>query len=130
VLGNLAILGGNNAKITMIDLDREVVIGEPFETAMGDINSMLVFNLKRNENQVYLLCLTGEKTDYSLGKSDIYDIHKTTDMYLKLRRGTLFNLDSINSEYKNYYENEEIRKKQKIYVTSINNEAFKVNNFF
>ena len=83
-LGHIAVFGGRLKKnkkmfnMRFIDMKNKVLIGLPFETAIGDINSFSLGVI--SENQI-VLALSGINCNYSHKKTDLFDV---TDLFKSL----------------------------------------------
>lgn len=73
---NFFIFGGyKSSKIQIIDSIRKVVLQEPFETAIKIIDSLDFCILNPNApDEQNVLAVAGRQSDYSAGKTDIFDI--------------------------------------------------------
>ena len=85
IIGNLVIFGGHN-NIRVVDMEKGEVLGDAFTTAMGWINSIQVCRVEINNDNKYVLCVSGYSVDYSENKSDIYDITETVMKYANVKK--------------------------------------------
>ena len=120
--GNLCILGGWNSHIRVIDMGKAEVLGDPFHTGVQGIYSMQVSRVMMNQEEKYLLYLTGENLDWSKDRSNVYDVTHITNKYArrveevykkkaKMVTITQCELKAYNTQYRELKE--EIRRLRK-----------------
>ena len=71
IMGNLAIVGGSKtSSLMMIDMVKQQIFGEQFETAVNTIQSIQLCLVSKSQ---ILLAVCGIYSDFSDKKTDIYD---------------------------------------------------------
>ena len=68
-IGNLAVLGGKNGCIRVVDVEKSETIGGPYKTAIGEI-----FTLQAWKASEVFLYVGGRDPNYSKGKTDLLNL--------------------------------------------------------
>ena len=84
--GNVMVFGGSRHRISIIDVRLKKVVVSQFKTAIQDILSLCVGRVKEK----VVLSVSGFHSNYSEGKSDLFDIgkliNKLNEEYVKSRK--------------------------------------------
>lgn len=105
--GDLAVMGGDNGKISFIDMRRGLMLQNRIETAIGKIFSLQFCRVSEGEMH---LAVAGKQTCYSPSKSDWFDV--STLFKPQKTRADLQIVQNLIRQNKQLRENQQVLKLQ------------------
>jgi hypothetical protein len=114
--GNLAIFGGGNSHVRVLDMEKKQMFVKPFKTAITYLDSLQMCQVSDSK---VLLTVVGSSLNYSNSESDVFDItkllafhnvkyvsetekHKESDDDSEIEENEIVPKDSINDDFNNF----------------------------